>query len=266
MSASQWYVDALNVQVYDSGVELTQEAVFLTETYLHSCLKTQDTARIILATGNSQIEFLKTLTALDSIDWSRLICFHLDEYLGITAEHPGSFRNYLQHRVEQRINSGKFHYLQGDALQPLRECRRYRQLLQEQSIDLCFLGIGDNGHLAFNEPSVADFTDPDWVKIVKLEPKTRQQQVDSGYFTSLDAVPQYAYTLTIPTICRAKGIICLVQGKHKREIIKQTLQGKITPSCPASILRQQSQATLLLDRDAATDLNFSAQVRRISNK
>lgn len=153
--------------------------------------------------------------------------------------------------MEQRITSARFHYIQGDALEPLAECNRYRQLIQQQAIDLCLLGIGKNGHIAFNEPTIADFNDSDVLKIIKLESETRQQQVDGGYFSSIETVPQYAYTLTIPTICTAKKIFCLAGGKRKAEIVKIMLEGNISATVPASILRRQPQATLFLDRDSA---------------
>ncbi|HHP7231353.1 MAG TPA: glucosamine-6-phosphate deaminase [Xenococcaceae cyanobacterium] len=244
-------VNNLSVKILASAEALSQNAAILALDYLKTCLAQQETVSMVLATGNSQLQFLEALVTSD-LDWSRIILFHLDEYLGIAASHPGSFRYYLASKVEQRIKPQQFYYIQGDALQPLAECDRYTQLLQQYPIDLCLLGIGDNGHIAFNEPSVADFQDTEVVKIVKLETKTRQQQVAGGYFPNLNAVPQYAYTLTISTISQAKQIFCLASGKKKAKIIKRMLQGAIAPACPASILRKQSQATLFLDRDAAS--------------
>lgn len=243
-------VDNLSVRVANSPTELAADAANLAQNYLQSLLIQQNTVSMVLATGNSQLEFLAAIIDSNRLDWSRVILFHLDEYLGIAADHPGSFRYYLQQKVERYVHPLAFHYIQGDALQPLAECSRYRQLLQQQAIDLCLLGIGDNGHLAFNEPSVADFNDPYTLKIVKLEAKTRQQQVDGGYFSELAAVPQYAYTLTIPTICSAKQIFCLAGGANKAEVVQKTLTAEITTAYPATILRQQPQATLFCDRDS----------------
>ena len=240
----------LSVRVANSSKELTRDVASLTEQYLQSLLTTQDTVTIILATGNSQLQFLNEIARYDTIDWSRIILFHLDEYLGISASHPGSFRYYLHTKVEQRLKPRFFHYIEGDALQPLAECVRYSKLLQQQAIDLCMLGIGDNGHIAFNEPSVANFNDPNIIKIVRLETQTRQQQVNGGYFPDLTSVPNYAYTLTIPTICAAKKIFCLAGGSHKATVVQKTLKGTIAPSFPATILRQQPQAILFCDRDA----------------
>ncbi len=243
-------VDRLSIRVANSITESNQQTASLAQDYLSFLLTQQDTVRVILATGNSQLQFLEAIATSNRLDWSRIVLFHLDEYLGIAASHPGSFRYYLRTKVEQKVQPLVFNYLQGDAPEPLAECRRYSQLLQQQAIDLCLLGIGDNGHLAFNEPTVANFNDPDLVKIVKLEAKTRQQQVNGGYFSTLAAVPNYAYTLTIPTICAAKKIFCLAGGKNKAEVVKRTLTQAIAPDFPATILRTQPQAILFGDRNS----------------
>lgn len=242
-------VDDLSVRIANSVEESTLDAATLAYNYLQSLLEQQETVSIILATGNSQLKFLDTISAFDKLDWSRIILFHLDEYLGIAAEHLGSFRYYLRSRVEHRVQPRIFYYIQGDAPQPVTECDRYSNLLQQQSIDLCMLGIGDNGHLAFNEPSVADFQDSETIKLVKLETKTRQQQVNGGYFPNLETVPNYAYTLTIPTICKAKKIFCLAGGKHKAKVVQQTFKNTISPEFPATILRTLPQATLFCTKN-----------------
>jgi glucosamine-6-phosphate deaminase len=210
----------------------------------------------LLATGNSQMKFLDALIALGGVDWSRITCFHLDEYLGISADNSASFRCYLRERVEMRVTPKEFHYIEGDAMQPLAECDRYTKLLQAQPIDLCCLGVGENGHLAFNDPAVADFNDPYTLKLVKLDTVNRQQQVNTGYFSNLESVPQYAFTVTLSMICSAKKIICLASGKRKAKIVKQILEEDITTDCPASVLRKQQQATLFLDVDSAGLLNI----------
>ena len=236
-------MDCLNVCSYSSTIELTEAAIDSAVKYLQNLLNTQAKVSVILATGNSQLQFLDRLVH-SQLDWSRVVFFHLDEYLGISGSHQGSFRYYLQQKVAQKLASCNFNFIQGDAVEPLQECDRYSKLLQQQTLDLCLLGIGDNGHLAFNEPGIADFDDPYWIKLVKLAEKTRVQQVNGGFFPSLNTVPQYAYTLTIPAICRAKKLICLVPGSHKREVVQQTLTRAITPDFPATILRTQAQATL----------------------
>ncbi|MDJ0732834.1 MAG: glucosamine-6-phosphate deaminase [Nostocaceae cyanobacterium] len=258
MSAAKvFHVDDLRVQVYNSEAQMAQSVAAIVQEYVQNLLQQQEGVTIVLATGNSQIRFLDALTTLGAVDWSRITCFHLDEYLGIAADHSASFRYYLQERVEKHVQPKQFYYIEGDTLQPLTECDRYSQLLQAQPIDLCFLGIGENGHLAFNEPSVADFHDPYMVKLVKLDPLNRQQQVNTGYFSNFSTVPQYAFTVTIPLISSAKKIICLAPTKRKAKVVKQMLEGEITTNCPASILRQQPQATLFLDMESASLMDNS---------
>ncbi|MEH2177863.1 glucosamine-6-phosphate deaminase [Nostoc sp.] len=245
-------VDDLLVQIYNSEVEMAEDVAKIVQKYLQQVLKQQDTAAVLLATGNSQLKFLDALIALDGVDWSRIILFHLDEYLGITADHSASFRRYMRERVEKRVNPKKFHYIEGDTLQPVTECDRYTKLLQAQPIDLCCLGVGENGHLAFNDPTVANFQDPYRVKLVKLDTVNRQQQVSTGHFPNLESVPQYAFTVTIPTICSAKKIICLAPERRKANVVKEMLENYVGKDCPASILRQQPQATLFLDVNSAS--------------
>ncbi len=254
MSKAKKYfrVDSLGVQIYNCEAELALSAATIIQQDLQQILKQKQTATVLFATGNSQLKFLDALAKVNNIDWSRVICFHLDEYLGISDNNPSSFRYYLRKRIEKPISPHKFHYIEGDTLQPLQECDRYSKLLSAQDIDLCMLGIGANGHLAFNDPSVADFNDAYKVKLVKLDSVNHQQQVNQGHFANIESVPKYAFTLTIPMICAAKKIICLAPGKHKANIVKQLLEGKITEELPASILRKQPQANLLLDAESAS--------------
>ncbi|BAZ52840.1 glucosamine-6-phosphate deaminase [Nostoc sp. NIES-4103] len=249
-------VDDLKVQIYNSEAEMAQDVAEIVRKYLQDVLELQDTAAVLLATGNSQLKFLDALIALGGVDWSRIILFHLDEYLGITADHAASFRRYMRERVEKRVFPQQFHYIEGDALQPVAECDRYTKLLQAQPIDLCCLGVGENGHLAFNDPAVANFQDPYSVKLVKLDAINRQQQVNTGHFPNLNSVPQYAFTVTLPLICSAKKILCLAPEKRKAQVVKEILQGSISTEYPASILRKQSQATLFLDINSASLLSL----------
>ncbi|AUT02761.1 glucosamine-6-phosphate deaminase [Nostoc sp. CENA543] len=246
-----FHVDRLAVQVYQSESDMAQDVAMIAQKHLQSVLQYQEKAAVLLATGNSQLKFLEALIGLGGVDWSRITLFHLDEYLGINADHPASFRHYMRERVEKRVSPHQFHYIAGDTLEPLTECDRYTKLLQAQPINLCCLGIGENGHLAFNDPSVANFQDPYSVKIVKLDAANRQQQVNTGQFPHLDNVPQYAFTVTLPLICSAQKILCLAPEQRKAQIVKRMLSGSISTDCPASILRQQSQATLFLDANSA---------------
>jgi glucosamine-6-phosphate deaminase len=245
-------VDALQVEVYRHEADLVESLVQQTRSYLTEVAKRQGTIAAILASGGSQIRLLEELTADEGIDWSRMTLFHLDEYLGISGEHPASFQRYMRELVTDKVTPQQFNYLAGDTIEPIAECDRYYQLLSAQPIDLCFLGIGATGHIAFNEPEVADFNDRYPVKLVKLDDKSRQQQVDGGFFDRIEAVPQYALTLTLPTICQANQICCLAMGAKKAQIVSTMLTGEISPACPASILRKYPTATLYLDEAAAS--------------
>jgi glucosamine-6-phosphate deaminase len=245
-------VEELTIQIYSDLTALIDETVDRLHQYLQQKIDQQGQATIILASGSSYVQFLKAFTASNQLDWAKITCFHLDEYLGVAAEHPASFQRYMQELVADRVALKQFHFLDSTTLQPIQECRRYGALLAAQSIDLCLLGIGDNGHIAFNDPLVADFNDPEPVKVIKLAEKSRQQQVAVGFFADVAQVPQYAMTLTIPSICRAEQIYCLATGQRKAHIVKQFLQESISPHLPATILRRQSQATLLLDAAAAS--------------
>src|SRR5262249_50319533 len=161
-----------------------------------------------------------------------------------------SFRKYLRDRVETLVRPKVFHYINGEADLPLDECERYANLLRAQPIDLCCLGIGENGHIAFNDPPVARFQEKNLIKLVKLDDLCKLQQVREGHFASLEAVPPFAYTLTIPALCSARRMICIAPEKRKAEAVKNALHGPISTACPASILRQQKHCTLLLDNDS----------------
>ena len=245
-------VDSLPVRIYPSQPELAQDVARRAHECLTDVLARKGSAAVILATGNSQIKFLEQLIALGGMDWSRITLFHMDEYLGIDGNHPASFRRYMRERVEQRVKPKAFNYLEGDAALPLNECARYARLLEAQPIDLCCLGIGENGHLAFNDPPVADFHDPHKVKLVQLDPACRQQQVSEGHFPNLAAVPPYAFTLTIPALCLAEKMLCIAPEKRKAKAVFDALRGPVSTACPASFLRKQAQATLFLDSDSAS--------------
>ena len=244
--------DLLTVKVFPGIRDMAEDAAREANKIFREAIQAKGSAAAVLATGNSQLEFLKALVKLDGVDWSRVTLFHLDEYLGISDNHSASFRKYMRERVQAVIKPRVFNYLEGDAMQPLDECDRYAKLLQAQPIDLCCLGIGENGHLAFNDPPVANFKDPRPVKIVKLDEACRAQQAGEGHFPNIDAVPQYALTMTIPAICAAKNMLCIVPEKRKAQAVKDSLKGNISTACPGSFLRQQAHCTLFLDADAAS--------------
>ncbi|MBK9139530.1 MAG: glucosamine-6-phosphate deaminase [Verrucomicrobia bacterium] len=244
--------DLLPVRVYRTQAEMAAEAAVLAAETLRAALGARGEARAILASATSQIQFLDALVRTPDLDWSRVTLFHMDEYLGVPDTHPASFRRFLRERVELRCHPRAFHYLRGDAPEPLKEVERYRALLAEAPIDLCCLGIGENGHVAFNDPPVADFNDPFTVKLVQLDEACRRQQVGEGCFPTLEAVPQYAYTLTIPALCAAAKMVCVVPERRKAAAVRATIQGPLSTACPASILRRKPHCTLFLDADSAS--------------
>jgi glucosamine-6-phosphate deaminase len=244
-------VDELPVRVYARQPDLAVDAAHMAQQFLAQSVAERGSATAILATGNSQIQFLDELIQLGGVDWSRITLFHMDEYLGVDASHRASFARYMRERVESRVKPKVFHYLNGNADQPLDECSRYADLLQAQEIDLCCMGIGENGHLAFNDPHVAEFDDPWAVKLVSLDLKCRQQQVNEGHFPGVDDMPRFAYTLTIPTLCAVRKVICIAPEKRKAQAVHNALRETVSTSCPASYLRLQKQAVLLLDTDSA---------------
>ena len=247
-------VDSLQVRIHPTQAELAADVAREAKQVLCDTLAREPTASVIFAAANSQIQSLDALVNLGGIDWSRVMMFHMDEYLGIDAQHSASFRRFLRERVEALLKPRAFHYIEGEAMEPLNECERYSRLVRAQPIDLCLLGIGENGHLAFNDPPVANFTDPHDVKLVKLDEACRQQQVGEGHFPNLTVVPQYAFTLTIPALCAAKRMLCIVPEQRKAAAVKATLHGPIETACPASFLRKQAHCTLFLDADSAAGI------------
>ncbi len=244
-------VDQLPVRVYAQQEDLAMDAARMAQTFLTECIAERGEAFAIMASGNSQIRFLVVLIKLGGVEWSKVTLFHMDEYLGMDGNHRASFRRYMRERVEGRVKPKVYHYIEGESDQPLNECSRYADLLQSQEIDLCCMGVGENGHIAFNDPPVADFNDPWSVKVVKLDLECRQQQVNEGHFPNVGDMPQFAYTLTIPTLCAVRKIICIAPEKRKATAVRDALRGPVATSCPASYLRTQPQAVMLLDTDSA---------------
>ncbi|NLA59147.1 MAG: glucosamine-6-phosphate deaminase, partial [Firmicutes bacterium] len=212
-----------------------------------------DQVRLVFSTGASQFTFVDGLKEQE-IDWNRIIGFHLDEYEGSSETHPASFRLWLRTRIVEPFKPAAFYFIEGDAPDPEAECQRYAKILEENPIDLGFIGIGENGHIAFNDPPVADFDDPLKVKIVELDEMCRRQQVGEGWFPTVDDVPKRALTLTVPAIMECKQIFSIVPDARKATAVQQALEGPISTACPASILRTHPNATLFLDRDSASKL------------
>ncbi len=252
--ACDFTFDQLQVNIYRNRAEMGHAAAAAAASYLQKLLVRRKQARVIFACAPSQNEFLAELTRIPEIPWSRITAFHMDEYVGLSALHPASFRSYLRDHVTAQVTPKLVHELAGDAANPEAECARYSRLLAAEPIDAVFLGIGENGHLAFNDPPVADFQDPEKVKIVELDRACREQQVNDGCFSTLSDVPQHALTLTIPTLTAAKRMFCIVPGTRKAAAVEKTLYGKVTTKCPASILRNHGAATLFLDKDSGASI------------
>ncbi len=252
--ARRFQVDSLQVEVYPSNAALGASAAAQAAAILRDAIARNGEARVILASANSMLTFIDALTKKEELDWSKITCFHMDEYVGISSSHSASFAGWMKARVLETVKPKAFNFVNGEATDPEAEAKRYAALLQEKPIDLTCMGIGENGHIAFNDPPVADFNDPLPMKLVELEERCKQQQVGEGHFPSLDAVPTHAFSLTIPTLLSGKKIICIVPEKRKAEAVKNTLEGPISTACPSSILRQQSNAVLFLDEDSASDL------------
>ena len=250
--ARSFRADQLAVRIFATIPELAAAAADEAAAILIAAIAARGRARAIIATGNSQIEFLGQLIQRTGIDWSKVEFFHMDEYLGMPITHPASFRGYLKQRVFDRVCPGAAHYVDGDALEPLKAMRDYAAQLAAAPIDLCCLGIGENGHLAFNDPPVADFSDPEVIKLVKLDEQCRRQQVGEGHFPTLDAVPAYAITLTIPALCHVGRMIAVVPEQRKAGAVRASLEGPVTTACPGSFLQRQAHATLYLDADSSS--------------
>ncbi len=244
--------DHLKVAIYKDRTAMGTAAGKAVANRLRTLLEQQKTVTIIFAAAPSQDEFLETLASEKGIDWSRVIALHMDEYIGLPKSAPQYFHRYLEEHIINLVKPGQVHFLNGDAPSISEECRRYGDLLINHPVDIVCCGIGENGHLAFNDPPVADFLDPQIVKVVELEHKCRQQQVNDGCFSSLDQVPTTAMTLTIPALLSGRYIYCIVPGPSKAEAVKTCLEGPVSVACPASVLKRHFRATLYLDREAAS--------------
>jgi glucosamine-6-phosphate deaminase len=247
----EFQVDSLRVKVYADRQLLGLAAGLAAGRELQKHLAEHGSARLVFAAAPSQQEFLSTLAAYEGIGWDTVTALHLDEYVGLTRDAPQRFGNWLDRHIFGLAHPGTVHYLNGNAEDIDQECRRYEALLREAPLAIGCLGIGENGHLAFNDPPVADFQDPALVKVITLDQRSREQQVHDGCFAHLEEVPTHALTLTIPACFSPAQIHCMVPGSTKAEAVKRTLQGPIGEACPATILRRHPGATLYLDRDSA---------------
>ena len=248
----RWLVDKLPVELYASNDELGQAAANKAQQILKKAINQKGFANLILATGNSQLTFLKALRILEGIEWQKVRIFHMDEYIGIDPSHPASFPLFLENHFLQFTKPGHFHPIPSVPSDVSSACKTYEALIRQHPADLVAMGWGENGHIAFNDPPDAHFDDPHWVKVVDLAEESRLQQVGEGHFTSLNKVPKQAITLTIPALIAPVHILCIVPEARKASAVKACLAELVDESRPGSILRTISHATLLLDQDSAS--------------
>ncbi len=254
---SQTY-DRLEAKIFPTRDAMGAAAAGFAAGIIAAAIAERGEARVIFACAPSQNEFLAALTSpfvQGPIDWAKVTAFHMDEYVGFTGSRDESFRHYLRsHLLQQLPTPPRFHEIRGEAPVLADECARYTALLTERPIDLVCLGIGENGHLAFNDPPVADFQDPETIKVVPLDESCRQQQVNDGCFPNLDAVPTQALTLTVPTLMSARAISGCVPGPRKAEAVRASLLDPLSTACPGTILRTHPHAVLHLDVASAARL------------
>jgi len=243
--------DSLNVRIYESGAALGRAAADFVAGALGSAIRRHGSANLVLATGASQFAFLDAFKRDPSVEWPKVTVFHLDEYLGMSERHPASFRKYLRERILDEVRPASVHFLLGDAPDAEAETARYEALLKAHPVHVACIGIGENGHIAFNDPAVADFDDPRLVKVVHLDEACRRQQLGEGWFRTLGDVPTRALSLTIPAIMGCGVISCAVPDRRKAEAVRNALLGPVHAACPASVLRRHPDATLFLDPESA---------------
>ena len=252
----------MKVEVFDSKSELGAAAARDAAAIIRAAIGERGEASVVAATGVSQFEFLDALVGEAGIDWGRVVLFHLDEYVGLPESHPASFRRYLEERLDARVQPGAFHFIDGEAPDPREECRRLGELISRREVDVAFVGIGENGHLAFNDPP-ADFETDEPYLVVELDEACRRQQVGEGWFASLDEVPSRAISMSVRQILKARRVICVVPDARKAQAVKDCLGSEVSPHHPASVLQQHEGATVYLDRDSASLLkNHTARKDR----
>lgn len=244
--------DELSVSIFSTNQQLGQAAAEEAAAVIHDAVEQRGIANIILATGNSQLTFLTALREDRRVPWSKVNVFHMDEYIGLAPGHPASFPTFLRRHLLAFVTPQAFFPVPGNAQDSASACREYAALLRSHPADLCALGYGENGHLAFNDPPFADFDDPVWVKVVKLAEVSRQQQVGEGHFATIAEVPTHAMTLTIPALLAAKRVLAIVPEARKADAVSRALLGPVSEDCPGSILRKAKHAHLFLDKDSAS--------------
>ena len=249
-------VDNLTVRIFDTRSLMGIAAAMAINQNISELLKSQEYINIVFAAAPSQNEFLHSLSKSNTA-WNRINAFHMDEYIGVDEKAPQLFGNYLKDKLFGKVNFRNVYYIKGNTKNPEQECKRYAELMERYPTDIVILGIGENTHLAFNDPHVADFNDPEVVKVVNLDEKNRHQQVDPENdicFTTIEEVPTHAITLTIPTLFKSKYAYAIAPGKNKADAIYYTLNNQIQEKYPSTILRKHPHATLYIDKDSGAKL------------
>lgn len=255
LKIKEFQVEELKVDVFSTREILGSIAAKDVASKINEIISKKNKVRMIFAAAPSQNELLSELIKYSNIDWTKITAFHMDEYIGLERHATQAFGKYLGDRIFNLVPFKKVHYINSNANQVLNTCNEYSNLLSEEPIDIVCMGIGENGHIAFNDPPYADFNDLELVKIVQLDEVSRQQQVNDGCFSNLSTVPKEAITLTIPALISAEYLFIVAPGKSKANAIKKTLEGEVTENCPATILRKHKNAKLYLDKDSASSLS-----------
>lgn len=248
--------DKLQIKAFSTRDEMGKRAASDIAEAIKGLLQNKPVINIIFAAAPSQQDCLRYLTENKSIDWSRINAFHMDEYIGLPDGAPQSFGNFLKNHIFAKVPFRTVNYINGSNPDYEQECDRYAKLLADNPVDIVCLGIGENGHIAFNDPPVADFNDPKAIKVVELDLVCRQQQVNDKCFESLKQVPTHAFTLTIPTLLSAEYLFCVVPATNKAEAVYRTLNEEISEKCPATILRTKDNVILYLDNESSKKLNL----------
>ena len=243
-------IDKLKIEIYDSRKEMGNEAASDFIDYVVNLQKKKKNIRIIFAAAPSQNEFLEAVTKDSKIDWSNIEVFHMDEYVGLDSDAPQGFGNFLNRKLFSLVKPSKVNLIPTACEDTEKICKDYSELLLGGTIDIVCLGIGENGHIAFNDPPVADFQDSKVIKVVELDEVCRQQQVNDGCFANIEEVPTHAITLTIPALMSGKKLFCMVPGTTKNWAVQETLKSEISERCPSTILRSHDDCTLYLDADS----------------
>ncbi|MGC2605884.1 MAG: glucosamine-6-phosphate deaminase, partial [Silvibacterium sp.] len=259
MEVKRLEAGTMKIEIHDSQKAVGHAAASAVAQALKQLDRVESRIGVIFATGTSQLETLNALTSMTDLPWRKVDGFHLDEYVGIDENHPASFRRYLRENLIDRVPIERFFEIDGSSSDLDRVRREYVKNLRRADPQLCLLGVGENGHLAFNDPSEANFEDLDEMKVVTLDEACRQQQLAEGWFKKFEEVPKRALTLTIPALLKVPKLIVSIQGRRKARSVRRTLEEQISTACPATILRVHPDVTLYLDRDSASELTGLVQ-------